>query len=619
MRLLIVLLACLPAVAQAQPFDLAQLRADWPGYAYVVLEQSHEFSLVDGTLRVDTQRQLAILNDTAREELSLFETTVRPGCREPGDIVITTTGRDGTEQTTTGDDLAKLRMADHSDSKNATVVMKGPRRGISPGALLNESFHVDYPPQCYGGLLATARTLGDPLGPILREEVRVSCAGGGCFAALDRDSAEQWVTSDDGMVLVRENVEPLPPESHFPGQDRPRVYVSSSDDPNAAALHLEPRLDEAVEGALGVVASYAALAKKDYPGEKDPAVRLARSLAYTAVFGDGSFWEYGFGMGDVPRAGARALRPMEWWAVAAAALNPHGGVPVLLDSTSHLPPPDVGNVTGWNDIGVLVPGRFLLLQGEFLALTSESAENIAGRHALLLDGGAEARQFAATADLNRHRWTGTVELTIGDYLKYEISGELQGSQAAVYRQDYAGTVASWQKRKRSSRGSESERDRGFVGRKVFHRDISLGTVEPVGKRLDAVSVSAIFSRAAEVQRGEGVVSLVVPLPLGPQLEGVVSLGERHRPFELSPVDVAVDFLIKTPEGHSVAGLPEPRAVTDGPVRVASSWESAPDGVRLKFEYRVDAAVLDPQFATSVHAAGELVRQAVDGYVLFVKD
>ena len=619
MRGLALLLVLLPGLAQAQPFDLAALRAEWPGYPLVVLEQSHDFALVEGTLRVTTERQVAILTDAARDELALFEVTLRPGCSEPGGIEIVTTGRDGSEHRILGDDLAKVPLSTASNAKGAIVEMKGPRRGIAPGALLRETMHVDYPPGCYGGLLAAERRLGNPLGPVLKEEVRVRCAGEGCFAALDRASGAEFEAADEGVVLRRERVEPLPPEFHFPQEDRPRVFVSSSDDPLAVAALLKPLLHEAQAKAARLVGSYIGAARREQPKEKDPSARVGRYLATLPIFRtDKPFWRTGLGFGDPPKAGGRTLTSMEWWSVATAALAPHGGVPVLVDTTSHLPPPDVGNVSGFDEIGVLVPGRFVVLRGSFLALTGESVAELAGLHAIRLDEQPTATQFGAGAELNHHRWTGTVELTVGDYLKFDLRGDLQGSEAATYREGYTDRLSRWKDADKKHRSSASERDREFVGAWVFEREISLGTVEPVGKRLDAVILNAIFSRSAEVQRGEGVVSLVIPIPLEPELEGVVSLGERHRPLRLEPVDVGIDLLVKTPEGHSLAGLPAPRTISEGPVRVEWSWEEDPAGARLRLQYRVDAAILEPALAGAVHSAAELVRRAMDGYVLFVE-
>lgn len=619
--LAVLLLLALPGLAQAQPFDLAALRAEWPGYPLVVIEQGHDFELIDGSLRVTSERQIAILTDDAREGLALFETTRSPGCQEPGGIDIVTTGRDGVEQRTTAEELAKIRLFDHSDPDRASVAWKGPRRGIVPGALLKETMYVDYPPACTGGLVGAVRTLGHPLGPVLKEWVTVRCAGDGCHVAVDRDEEGTLYRARDGegVVYRREGVEPLPPESHFPPEDRPRIFVSSSDDPLAVATHLAPRLREARAQAARLVPSYLGAAKKEQGEERDAAARIARFLSELPILGgDEPFWQAGFGFSDPPKAGGRPMTSLEWWAVASAALAPHGGVPVLVDTRSHLDPPDIGNVAAFGEVGVLVPGRFVLLRGEFLALTGESAARLAGLHAIQLDDAPKATRFQAAAALNHHRWTGTVELTVGDYLKYTLDAALQGSQAATLREGHTDRVHGWKRAIKKRRRSESERDRTYIGQKLLRRDISLGTVEPVGQRLDAVTVGMIFSRAAEVQRGEGVVSLVVPLPLRPELEHIVSLGERHRPLKLEPVDVGIDLLVKTPEGHALAGLPASRTISEGPVRVEWSWEADPEGVRMRLQYRVDGAVLEPEFAGAVHAAAELVRRAMDPYLLFVE-
>jgi hypothetical protein len=83
------------------------------------------------------------------------------------------------------------------------------------------------------------------------------------------------------------------------------------------------------------------------------------------------------------------------------------------------------------------------------------------------------------------------------------------------------------------------------------------------------------------------------------------------------VDIAIDLLVRTPEGHRLAGLPAPRAITDGPVTLDWSWTEDPEGARLHLAYRIEDAVLDPSAAPAVHAAAELLRRALDGCVLYV--
>jgi hypothetical protein len=616
MKGLSLLLLLLPSLAQAAPFDLAELRARWPGHPYVVLSQTHDVDIVEGTLRVRSERRIAILTDAAREELGLFEITHRPGCSEVSDLQIVTTGRDGAEQRITGDELAHVPLAEGTDPDRIPVLMKGPRRGIAPGALVAETQRVDHPPGCFGGLLSTELRLGDPLGPVEEEEVRVHCAGAGCSAALDREEGT-WSTVEGATVLRREGVEPLPPETHHPREDRPRLFVSSSADPLAAARTLAPLLAAARGPASRVVGTYVSAAKKAQAAEPDAAARIGRYFAALPVRGGDPFWESGFAIPAPPKDGDRLIGVMEWWALATAALAPHGGVPMLFDSTSHLAPPTVGDVTAWDRVGVLVPGRFALVGDEFVALTGDTATDLAGRNAILLEAEPRPLRFAADPAVNHQRWTGTVELTIGDYLKYDLAAAMEGSTAASLHEGYTAAMTSWKDADRKRRATPAERDRAFVGGRVFERDISVGSVAIDGKRLDAVTVQAIFSRGAEVQRGEGVVSLVLPLPLDPQLEGVVTPGERVRAIALNPVDIAIDLLVRTPEGHRLAGLPAPRAITDGPVTLDWSWTEDPEGARLHLAYRIEDAVLDPSAAPAVHAAAELLRRALDGCVLYV--
>ena len=619
MKQLLVLFALLPGLAQAAPFDLAELRAEWPGMPYVVLEQGHDIDVVDGVLRIRSERRIAVLTDAAREELSLFEITHRPGCFEAAEVDLLTVGRNGKEQRTTREDLARSPRIQGSDPDAVPTLMKGPRKGIAPGALLTEVVRVDHPPGCFGGLTSAERRLGDRLGPVLTEWARASCAGTTCHMAVDREAGGALFDEEGAVVYRRENVVPLPPESSFPAEDLPRLFVSSSDDPLVAARHLAPRLAEAKAAASKVLGSYTSAARKEQGSEKDGAAKLGRYLANLPVRGSGPFWEGGFGFTAPVKAGGRMLNPLEWWSVALAALAPAGGVPILLDDRSHLDLPAIGVVTAYDEIGVLVPGRFVVLRGEFLALSEGSATDLAGRNAIVLEDSPRAMRFNATGALNRQRWSGSADLTVGDYLKFELVGELEGSRAASLREGYTSRLTSWKQQEKRYRPTPAERDRTFIGGWVFSRNISVGSLEAASGRLDAVTVSAIFSRSAEVQRGEGVVSMVLPLPFEPELEDVVSLGERHRPLALQPVDVAVDLLVKTPPGHRLAGLPEPERVQDGPIAVELSWEEDPAGARLHLAWTVDDAVLDPSLGAPVHRAAELMRRAVNAYVLFVKD
>lgn len=610
------LLAATPAWGQ----DLAELRASYPGEDLVVLEQNTSFDLVEpDRMRVSFERRVFVLQDGGRERLALFSQNRRPGCREPREIAMTVTARDGTVTTL---DPARIAEVPRSDTvlgaEAASVDLKTPRPGLAPGSLLEESYVVDYPAGCFGGLISVSRDLGDAWGPVVRETVSVSCAGEGCHASLDRPLTDALETGVGGLVLVRTDVPATSAESWRPARTRPRIVVSTSPDPLEAARILADALPEAVRKATPRLASYAAEAKRSFATEGDAAARTARMLQALPVAPEGAFWGTGFRWGAVPAFGDRPLLPLEWWALAVASLNSAQGVPVLVDRQARPTAPTVGDVPSYTEVGVLVPGRFLVTARSFTPLTEGGAPGLSTARLLRVDSAPEVLVMPASAAHDARVWTGEVELLAGNYVRYDLSAELRGAFGGRLRGRYLASHQASEKRK-GKKKSEAERERRWVGQALLSREVAIGEVTEVPKRLDALDLRVVYTREGATQEGEGVLALALPLPVEPTLARVVATAERIEPFGLFPVDESFDLLIKPPAGYRAGGLPAARAVDAGPVSVELEWLPEGRNARMRLRYRVGQGVVGAELAEEVGRAADLLRDATRAWVVFVKE
>jgi hypothetical protein len=96
--LLGVLLCVSPSLALAAPFDLGELRDRHPGVDRVHLESRLTVSMPSpDILRTVQEKRTAILEESARDDFSMFGEEHRPGCREVREVRVRVTTRDDEE------------------------------------------------------------------------------------------------------------------------------------------------------------------------------------------------------------------------------------------------------------------------------------------------------------------------------------------------------------------------------------------------------------------------------------------------------------------------------------------------------------------------------------------
>ena len=618
------LLIATPATADDAPIDLASLRAEWPGQDWLILDRSLVFEMPSpDLLRVTRTRSIAILQESAREELALLTERHRPGCREVVEITVRTTTRDGDEHLLERDGMIEQPVGDHpTRPERGTIDLSGPVRGLAPGSRVDETLQVDYPAACYGGLLATVRALGHGDAPTLRETVEIRCAGDGCFFAVDQAGFDEaFVAAEQGVRLEREGVRPLYSEAAAPKRRLPRLAVSSSDDRLAAARVLAEGLAEHEGPARARVAGYVKDAKAAYPAVDDPVERLARFLGNDVpIIGRGKrFWTQGFDFGEAVKAADRPLLPLEWWAIAVAGLRPHGGVPVLLDARGHLEPPAVGNVTDYDQIGVLLPGRGVVTHLRWIPTHEGTARSLAGRWMLRLEEDEPALvAFPSSSAADRRVWTGTVSLDESGWVRSDLAGSFRGYRGHALRDSFETRLGWWKKASKKHRSSEEERDRKFVGDQIFKRQIAVGHVE-LPEQPTGIELKAIHTQDGLWNTGEGVAILTLPLPETPPLLKLAGVVDRQSDFALRPQERVVELEIPTPQGYSLVGVPDSIRVDEGPVQAELAWEQLPTGARLRLRVAIEDAIIPAELAPALVEAAWVVGRASDAALIYTKD
>lgn len=249
---------------------------------------------------------------------------------------------------------------------------------------------------------------------------------------------------------------------------------------------------------------------------------------------------------------------------------------------------------------------------------SFTAPALADRHLIEVRGDEPVlRIFEARSDGDRRAWTGTVSLTVGDYLRVELRGVLDGARGADLRGSWLRTVAAG-KAKKGKKTPDSERDRAFVRRALGLTDAGAGTVEAPNKAPTRAILTALYSRRAELLAGDGVRALTVPLPFGPHLSRLVLSEPRIEPIRVYPMERTIDLLFHTPGGYTLAGLPEGESVTAGPLDVSVAWSEEPEGARMKLRYAVGARHLSPDLVGEANRAVALLRAASRPTLLYLE-
>ena len=625
---LLALLALVPSMAEAQaPFDLDALRQRWPGANAVLLERHLVFDMPDAqTLRVRTEHQLAVLDDSVQEDLVLFSSSRRPGCRSPGDLAIHVVDRHGVEQPWDGE-VIELVAGDHPvESDKSTVTLSASRRGLSAGALLTESWNVDYDTACFDGFVGTERYFVDGDWPVEHVLVEVPCAGRGCFAATDIPGALEFTPREGGGVAVEAWSVPAPaPEFSAAQQGLPVVVVANSDDPYRVGRLIRAALPTQIERAGTVAAPHRALADQVWDHVSPRSVRIARYLAETVprLPDRPAFWQFGFDWGGPVAAGRRPLLPLEWWTLALALLEPHGGVPILLDTETHLDPPAIGRVVSYDALGVLLPGRGVLTDGGWYPLTAgEGGEGnalLAGMWMLSLGTEPALTRLPSRAALERRDWELDAAPTTGDKLLVHATRTYTGARGAALG-------AAWNDRidrvedGRGRRAAIDKEARSFASEWLFGHRVGASEVVTQDDDPGFFSLATTYSREGLVQRGDAIVAVSLPMQVHPELRRVVPAGEpRRAAFEFSVAQDGIVLLVEAPAGHRLVGLPPSHALSAGPVRLNIEWSQDSDGARLRYTLDVPERVVGAEHAAALAEIGEELRALLRTRLLFVPD
>ena len=631
--LLPVLLVLLPggALAADPPFDLDALRAKWPGANAVLLERHLVFSMPDPlTMQVRTEQHLAILDDSVQEDLVLFSASRRPGCRDPHDLSIQVTDPEGVEQPWDGEVL-ELVAGDHPvDAERSSVTLSASRRGLSAGALLVESWAVDYHADCFRGFLGTERYFVEPTWPVEHVLVEVTCAGTDCYVETDIPGALVFEPRAGGGVKVEAfDVPAAAPEFSVPPQSLPVLLLATSSDKHVVGHMLAAGLETEIDRAKTVADSYRELAEATLPHVKPRSVRYARFLDehVPRLLSDQAFWQFGFDWGGPVAAGRRPLLPLEWWALALSILKPHGGIPVVLDPDTHLTPPEIGRVVSYRRIGVLLPGRGLLTDAGWFALApngegQESNALLAGMWMLRLEDEISLDRFSTAAALEGRAWSVTATPSTGDKLLVDITRTYRGERGGRLRAAYLDDEAEWEQEAPAGRESRDKRNRAFAvqwlfGHRVGRTDVSLEADDP-----SFFELHTSFSRPGYVQRGDGLVAVSLPILVHDGLRHLVGPGaddERISDFAFSLAKDRIDLDVLPPAGYRLVDVPESRALEAGPVALGVAWTAQGKGARLAYRFSVSEVVVAAEHTPGLQAIGEELRRLLRTRLLFVPE
>ena len=591
---LVLLLALVPSVAVAQaPFDLRALRAEWPGMGRVVLEQEFRVTpLDDGVgLRVAVRSSTAVLSDDDREDLNLFEEPERPGCRTPGGLRIEVVAPDGSVQVRDQSDFVRI-------ARGAGGTWTSPRPGVMPGAVIHESFHVDYSARCFGGLAVVSRTLGHPKGPVLAEAVIVDCPG--CAVAFR--GGEGFTAEEGRRVLRRARVLPWATEPHRPPGPSPRFFVSNAADPLALGVRLAEQLAVQRPRWRSVLGSWRKEGRSSGAAKGDPTGQLVAALS-AGVHHPGPVWKRAFAWGDPVAPRVRPLEPTEWLVLATELLARAGAVPLLLGDTEGPVPEGVASIFSWDDYGVLLPDRGVLTTSAWIPFApgTQTAQPLARREAILLEpGGPRLHSFPEDPAVSVKSWDVTLEpsgssslLVLVDYVDAGSWGALRGEHWLRMEQSA-----------RAARGSVDEAARSWAAAFFDGRRLA-------GTRVAAEDGGLRIETAWTVQGGQrlhdGGMSVAVPaLGLDPWIR--VLDADRLLPMQLGASRRRGTVRVKPVPGYRIAGVPGPTSIGDDAIRLRAAWTRDGADALLTWSLDIDRDVLPADQAGEVAAVGAALRR-----------
>lgn len=594
------------SVAQAAaPFDLAERRSEWPAHDYLTVERALRFDVDEGGITYSFSREVAVLRDSARESLALFELRQTPGCAELESLRIEVTDRFGVTSVVTQDDFLSSARGDHPrDAERSRIDLRVPRRGVAAGSRLLEEFVMRYPIGCYGGTTAVKRTLGPFATPLLREVVEVACTGP-CAAAITGPGPAPALAAVDGGYRLERSV--LPPRQVEPARPakswrETRVHVGYPDGDPATVLGAD--LQRETARWRGVVAAH----KKesnwgDHGGFEDP-VRVAHALVHHLDDPAGSgLWSFGGDWGDPRDRKGRLLLPLEWWALASAYGTAVGGWPVLVQrNLSRVPA--AGSWIAWGTPGVWIPGVGIATPSRLYGEEDGAIPELAGAWIAEMDG--PPRQLQDVVG----RKVMAAKATIDESGRLDVQGEAtwSGGRGVRPRQYRDKVYAEWASRPPKRRRSTPQSRILKGAQSWMQRPLVRGQVDgdaPPG----VYRVEYRYREDAGVDARGALRILTPPIPVANDLvtAGRES-GERRGPYALASRDDELVLVIKPPTGMRVLGQPEDRAHDAHGVAVSVQWSPAGDGLKLTLTCRVQGPLLDASAADSVRTAAAILRE-----------
>lgn len=599
-RLLILLpavaLLSFPAASAAnQSVDVPALREAWPGVSRVVLERELRITPMEyeAGLRIAVRTSTAILTEADRDDLNLFTEEVRPGCREPAGIRIEVTPPTGPMVLTTEKDLVQIR------DRRGGLMITGPRRGLRAGAVIHESFHVDYSAQCFDEMVSVQRSLGDAEAPVLSETVILDCDD--CAAAITGGLTLQ----EDGerRVLRRTDILPPAPEPHAPMGTRPELIVSTAFSAEELGARVAAALPEQVRRWKPLTAAWIKHARAEEPAFRDKVVQLARMLADVRNFDATAVWKQGLDWGDPAEPNTRTLEPTEWLALATALLERSGGIPVLLGAAQGRRPEGVGSVFDWNEYGVLLPGRGVVTTMKWIpfAPATETAAALARRPVFLLEKrGPRLSVFPADPATRVRSWDTTVEASGSSSLLVSVDAQLGGSRGADLAQRWIAREHAVTKAK----GKVEEAARSFTSSEFDKRRLATTTLTATDEGL---RIQTAWTIAGGQRRHEGGMTIPVPVPgLEPWIR--VLDGQRSLPMLLRARRTRGTVRVVPMDGYRIAGVPPGESVGEGPIRLRTTWTMEGSEALLSWSLEIDADVLPPEHAGDVAAVGAAMQR-----------
>jgi len=540
-----------------------------------------------GTMRLAIRTTRAVLQDVGGEQ-SLFSEHERPNCRVPSGLRIEVETPSGETLVTTMDDLVRLPVDPFAE-------WKGPRKGVAAGALVHESYHIDYSLGCAGGMMGVERDVGGTV-PVLSEIVIVECED--CAVDVGGPGELAFVEEDGRRVLRASNLAPESEEARAPSQEHSRWYVSTSTDPLAWGKLLVEQLPAQSRAWAREAGAWGKWARDKGAGLSDKTVALAYGLGQVRVFENSHVWKYGAHWGEPASPGERTLQPLEWWAMAHQVLKGKG-IPVLYTDEEIEIVGGAASIHDWDEYGFLLPGVGLLTTYGWEPLAGEGNDVLAGRSIMILDDNPRIEMLRGNAGTRSAHWA------VGN----EPSG-VSSVLVTVDRTDNASRgvrdAQIWERR--LHRMKKNKEDQGEVVRKWAAERWFGGrriTVTTITTEDGSIRVQTGWTRKNAMVRGEGYTLMpVFTVGLPTFLRGLGD--ERSAPIVLGAQSLSGEVRVQTPSGLTLGGLPANELVSEGPLRFEANWSLEGNTPVLRWALQFDEDVVPASAGPTVSAIGAAI-------------